>query len=152
MHDASTAQFPVCPACAGNDVERLVSQVALNRRLSPGVGRAAYPTSWDQTNGGDHDTINYWKRRVEHEMNQESRDPGLRVERAQTADQRWDTFNRRNEPNVASTDVRSAKVPGDHDHSHSHPHEHGPEGHGPSHEAPAPVSKASETTPAKSRT
>lgn len=131
---AVNAGLPRCIACDSPQTRRCVSQVAQLRPLSSGVGRAAYPTSWTQTNGGDPETISYWKRRVEREMNEESRDPGLRIERERTAESRWNEFATRT---ISATGNRTTDepipvgpVPGSHaGHEHPHPHPH-PEGGG----------------------
>jgi hypothetical protein len=54
-----------------------------------GFGRAAYPTSWEQTEGGDRETVLYWQRRVESERQQEAANPELVTLRAAAADHRW---------------------------------------------------------------
>ena len=117
-----------CPYCGATETRRRVVAVSILKGASPGVGRAAYPTSWRQTNAGDPETIKYWKRRVEREVHQESQDPGLKVEREITANGQWNDYLTRGlsgretaEALQAAASVADHAHEG-HDHSHSHPH------------------------------
>jgi putative FmdB family regulatory protein len=124
---ASSAPPPRCIACDSPDTRRCVSQVAQLRQLSPGVGRAAYPTSWTQTNAGDPETISYWKRRVEREASQESSDPGLKTERSNAAEKRWNDFVARGEHRGGAEGAgrrETVESGRDHVHGHDHPHPH----------------------------
>lgn len=79
---------PSCD-CGSHAVRRLVSRPALLRQTDVGFGRAAYPTSWEQTEGGDRETVLHWQRRVERERKQEAANPELVALRAAAADHRW---------------------------------------------------------------
>jgi putative FmdB family regulatory protein len=122
---------PHCPHCASAETQRRVSRVAVLKQVSPGVGQAAYPTSWSATNHGDKDTIHYWRQRVEKEKSQESNDPGLKQERLISAERRYEEI-------VETTTSRSpagvgaAPTPApaqDPTHTGAHTHNHGPGGH-----------------------
>lgn len=85
--DAQTA--PPCPMCTGAATERRISQVAFLKPGTAGVGRAAYPTSWEEVRGGDPETVRYWQRRVENDRKEEARDPELVGLRERAALQAW---------------------------------------------------------------
>lgn len=140
MAIAASAPTPVCVECGSPDARRCISQFAQLRPLSPGTGRAAYPTSWTQANAGDPETISYWKRRVEREMSEESRDPGLKVERELTAEKRWNEFVKAGSPLDGIKEAPGQEVVASgprHDHGHDHPHPHAHD-HGPSANASSP--------------
>ena len=42
-----------CPVCGGEQARRLMSTFTVGGRVDPGPGRTAWPTSWNDTNGGD---------------------------------------------------------------------------------------------------
>jgi len=67
---------PDCTAC-GASMTRLISLVALGNRVNPGPGRRAWPSTWRSVNGGDPDTLRYWRHRIEREMKEEERNPEL---------------------------------------------------------------------------
>ena len=138
---------PPCAQCGSAATRRVVSRVAVLKPASPGVGRAAYPTSWEQTNGGDPETISYWQRRVERERSQESRDSGLTQERSIAAERQWDSFVARHTPDgvvrTPDTDSGASESAGGHghDHGHAHGHDHG-HGHAHPHESTTPDTAA----------
>lgn len=78
-----------CSECASGTATRVISSVAFIRPGTAGIGRSGYPTSWEQTNGGDSRTIRYWQRRVEREQAEEARHPELVGLREQAAAGRW---------------------------------------------------------------
>src|SRR5438270_12895292 len=67
-----------CPVCGGEQARRLMSTFAVGGRVDPGPGRAAWPTSWNDTNGGDPETLRYWRKRIEREALLEEKYPELR--------------------------------------------------------------------------
>lgn len=78
-----------CPECSSKDVVRLISRVAFHGGGNIGIGRAAYPTAWDQTNGGDAKTVKYWQSRVEREQREEAKHPELVSLRHDQAMSKW---------------------------------------------------------------
>jgi putative FmdB family regulatory protein len=68
---------PPCPACGGVPRRRPASRVALlgRARLPPGRDRA--PRSWEQTNGGDQETILHWQHALEQRQKIEEKYPEL---------------------------------------------------------------------------
>lgn len=56
---------PACPACGGVPRRRPASRVALIGRATLPPGRDQAPRSWEQTNGGDRETILHWQRALE---------------------------------------------------------------------------------------
>lgn len=99
-----------CSACGSGETRRLISSFAVGGKADPGPGRAAWPTSWGDTNGGDPDTLRYWRKRIEREAKLEEkypelRDPSLKTGKGET-------------PEIAPT-------PSEHGHHHhDHPHSH----------------------------
>ncbi len=78
-----------CSACGSEQTRRLISSFAIGGKADPGPGRAAWPTSWDDTNGADRDTLRYWRHRIEREAQLEEkypelRDPSLQADRGET--------------------------------------------------------------------
>ena len=69
---------PPCQICGSEQTRRLMSSFSVGGRVDPGPGRAAWPTSWDDTNGGDPETLRYWRKRIEREAKLEERYPELR--------------------------------------------------------------------------
>jgi putative FmdB family regulatory protein len=67
-----------CSICGSVRTQRVVSTFAIGGRVNPGPGRAAWPTSWNDTNGGDPETLNYWRHRIEREARLEEKYPELR--------------------------------------------------------------------------
>lgn len=68
----------ICSTCGSGQTQRLMSSFAIGGRADPGPGRAAWPTSWNDTNGGDAETLRYWRKRIEHEARLEEKYPELR--------------------------------------------------------------------------
>ena len=67
---------PACPRCGGQPTRR-VSAAWLGGRASPGPGPEHAPKSWEETNGGDPDTIRYWQRTLERRAKLEEKYPEL---------------------------------------------------------------------------
>lgn len=87
-NDESDSQTK-CPSCSNSQVVRLISQIALLNGGNVGIGRAAYPTAWDQTGGGNGETIKYWQSRVEREQKEEAKHPELVGIRHGLAESKW---------------------------------------------------------------
>lgn len=68
----------VCSSCGSEETQRVMSSFAVGNRVDPGPGRAAWPSSWGDTNGGDPDTLRYWRKRIEREAKLEEKYPELR--------------------------------------------------------------------------
>lgn len=111
-----SASTPSRCDCGSLSVRRLVSRPGVVRRLDVGLGRAAYPTSWEETGGGDRETVLHWQKRVEQERKQEAKSPELVALRAATADKRWQQAH----PGAHV----GAGVGSTHHHGHSHPARH----------------------------
>ena len=115
-----------CPQCAGSQTRRLISGIALLTGGAVGSGRAAYPTSWQDTGGAHPDALKYWRTRVEREQREEAKHPELAGLRQATAERRWAAT----QPPAATTAVptaesaRATTPAGSHKHPHSHPHPH----------------------------
>ena len=75
------APAPGCPSCGGAPARR-PSAAALAGRASPGPGPADAPRTWEQTSGGDRETITHWQRTLERRAKLEERHPELAVPRA----------------------------------------------------------------------
>ncbi|HEX6554213.1 MAG TPA: zinc ribbon domain-containing protein [Ktedonobacteraceae bacterium] len=73
-----------CSACGCDQTRRLISSFAIGGKADPGPGRAAWPTSWSDTNGGDPETLRYWRKRIEREARLEEKYPELRDRSPQT--------------------------------------------------------------------
>ena len=97
-----------CPACGGEQARRLMSTFTLGGKVDPGPGRTAWPTSWNDTNGGDPETLRYWRNRIEREAKLEEKYPELR------------------DPSLKSDkkEETTSTVPEHHSHSHHHHHSH----------------------------
>src|SRR6266566_433285 len=67
-----------CPVCGGEQARRVMSTFTVGGRVDPGPGRTAWPTSWNDTNGGDPETLRYWRKRIEQEAKLEEKYPELR--------------------------------------------------------------------------
>ncbi len=67
-----------CSACGSEQTQRLISSFAIGGRADPGPGRAAWPTTWNDTNGADPETLRYWRHRIEREARLEEKYPELR--------------------------------------------------------------------------
>src|SRR2546430_10435450 len=102
-----------CPVCGGKQARRLMSTFTVGGRVDPGPGRAAWPTSWNDTNGGDPETLRYWRKRIEREARLEEKYPELRDRSAQ-----------------ADGGEEATHAISEHSHSHSHSeHHHHHHGH-----------------------
>src|SRR5947209_12300870 len=98
-----------CAACGSAQTRRLMSSFAVGGRADPGPGRAAWPTSWADTNGGDPETLHYWRKRIEREAKLEEKYPELRDRSAQ-----------------AGGGEEATPAVSEHSHGHSHgEHHHG---------------------------
>jgi putative FmdB family regulatory protein len=99
-----------CSACGGEQTQRLISYFAIGGRADPGPGRAAWPTSWDDTNGADPETLRYWRKRIEREAKLEEKYPELR------------------DPSLHDSSSEAIPAVAEHDHGehhhHHHPHSH----------------------------
>ncbi|HVB24583.1 MAG TPA: zinc ribbon domain-containing protein [Ktedonobacteraceae bacterium] len=101
-----------CSACGSGETRRLMSSFAVGNKVDPGPGRTAWPTSWNDTNGGDPDTLRYWRKRIEREARLEEkypelRDPSLKSGKGETQE-------------AASATAEHSHHGHDHDHPHSH--------------------------------
>jgi len=109
QHFADAGEREACPGCGSGETRRLMSTFAVSGRANPGPGRAAWPTSWNDTNGGDPETLHYWRRRIEREARLEERYPELR-----------DPALRHGAGTAIDPPVKDSP----HHHAHTHPHEH----------------------------
>ena len=66
-----------CPACGGVPRRRPTSRVALIGRATLPPGRDQAPRSWEQTNGGDRETILHWQRTLQQRQKIEEKYPEL---------------------------------------------------------------------------
>jgi putative FmdB family regulatory protein len=117
-----------CPQCVGSQTRRLISRIALLTGGSVGLGRAAYPTSWQDTGGANPDALKYWRKRVEREQREETKHPELAGLRQATAERRWAATQPPAPPASTNATPKTASAPGPaaaaHKHPHSHPHPH----------------------------
>jgi putative FmdB family regulatory protein len=67
---------PACPACGGQPTRR-PSAAALSGRVNPGPGPEQAPRTWEQTRGGDRETILHWQRTLERRAKLGERYPEL---------------------------------------------------------------------------
>jgi putative FmdB family regulatory protein len=123
-HYAEGAEPQSCPGCSGRQTRRLVSLFAVGGRVNPGPGRAAWPTSWEDTNGGDPETLRYWRRRIEREARLEEQYPEL-------ADPSLRHGAGTGTLAAAEHGHDQGQGPGGHGHTHHHDHGHGPAAHDP---------------------
>jgi putative FmdB family regulatory protein len=101
-----------CFSCGSEQTQRLISSFAIGGRADPGPGRAAWPTTWNDTNGADPETLRYWRHRIEREAQLEEKYPELRD---------------REHPQGASLQAGVASSPpavAEHSHSHDEHHHH----------------------------
>src|SRR5947209_18260328 len=98
-----------CPACGGEQARRLMSTFSVGGRVDPGPGRAAWPTSWDDTNGGDPETLGYWRKRIEREAQLEEKYPELRDRSLQSGGEE-----------ATPTTTEHSHSQGQHHHHHHH--------------------------------
>lgn len=105
---------PACPACGGAGGRRVPSVAALLGQARVPPGRESAPRSWEQTNHGDRDTIQHWRRNLEQRAKLEEKYPELAGDtRAVLA----------HEGRYAATPLRAGEpLP----YSHAHPHSHAP--------------------------
>ena len=101
-----------CVACGSEQTRRLMSSFAIGGRANPGPGRAAWPTSWDDTNGGDPETLSYWRKRIEREAKLEEKYPELRDP------------SLKNGSGTNNASSETSQTGAEHGHSHHHGHEH----------------------------
>src|SRR5579884_3760691 len=107
-----------CSHCGSQQTRRIFSGLAIVSQVNPGPGRAAWPTSWDDTNGGDPETLRYWRKRIEKEARLEEKYPELR-------DPSLLKGNSEVESQVASAEAaHSHEGHHHHHHGHEHPHPH----------------------------
>lgn len=102
-----------CPQC-GAAVRRLPGMASLAGRADAGVGRAAWPRSWADTHGGDPEVIRSWGRRIEREIREEEKNPGLAQARQANAIR---SYEQRHGPGPAATGAPP--------HGSGHAHQHG---------------------------
>jgi putative FmdB family regulatory protein len=115
---ADATPHELCPECGADQTQRLMSSFAVSGHVDPGPGRAAWPTSWEDTRGGDPETLRYWRRRIERESRLEEKypelsDPALRNGSGTSADT--------SQPGAQ----QHAGHHHHHEHAHPHSHEHG---------------------------
>lgn len=77
LAEAADSPAPPCPACGGAPRRMLPSRVALLGRATPPPARGRAPTSWEQTNGGDRETILHWQHTLEQRQKLEDKYPEL---------------------------------------------------------------------------
>lgn len=95
-----------CSACGSEQTRRLISSFAIGGRADPGPGRAAWPATWNDTNGADPEALRYWRHRIEREARLEERYPELR------------------DRSVQAGGDEAAAVVAEHSHSHGEHHHH----------------------------
>jgi putative FmdB family regulatory protein len=78
LRSAKASDLVACAACGSDQTQRLISSFAIGGKVDPGPGRAAWPTAWNDTNGGDPETLRYWRHRIEREAQLEEKYPELR--------------------------------------------------------------------------
>ena len=101
----------VCSACGSKQIQRLISSFTIGGRVDPGPGRAAWPTSWNDTNAGDPETLHYWRHRIEQEARLEEKYPELR-----------DPSLLKGKSEATPTAAEHSHSHGDHHHHHHHSH------------------------------
>ncbi len=120
----ATGQEP-CSACGSEHTRRLISSFAIGGRVDPGQGRAAWPTTWEDTNGADPETLHYWRHRIEREARLEEKypelaDPSLRAGKGKVPF--W---------GAGAPEETFPQPPAEHSHGghhhHHHQHQHSPE-------------------------
>src|SRR5579884_2936951 len=106
-----------CSHCGSQQTHRIFSALSIVGKADPGPGRRAWPTSWDDTNGGDPETLRYWRKRIEREARLEEKYPELR------------------DPSLLNGSGTGTLGSSEHSHSHEGHHHH----HGEHHHHHAPV-------------
>jgi putative FmdB family regulatory protein len=106
LHPRTAVGQTQCSACGSQQTQRLISSFAIGGRADPGPGRAAWPIAWNDTNGGDPETLRYWRHRIEREARLEEKYPELRDRSRQ------------------SDEGETASEAAAHSHSHSEHHHH----------------------------
>jgi putative FmdB family regulatory protein len=106
---------PACPACGGVPRRRLPSSVALLGRATLPPGRDKAPRSWEETNGGDRETVLHWQRTLEQRQKIEEKHPEL------AGDSRPVLAH---EGPYAAEPLRAGQT---HPHPHAHLHPHPPD-------------------------
>jgi putative FmdB family regulatory protein len=115
-----------CPSCGSTETRRLFSTFTVAGRVDLGPGRAAWPTAWNDTNGGDPETLRYWRQRIEREARLEENYPELR-----------DPARYGGAPAAADSPAGEHAHGHEHGHHHhAHPHEHAPQPPGPAAASP----------------
>ncbi len=104
LRSTAAAGQTQCSACGSEQTQRLISSFAIGGRADPGPGRAAWPTAWNDTNGGDPETLRYWRKRIEREARLEEKYPDLR------------------DRSLQAGGGETAPEAAGHDHNHSHNH------------------------------
>jgi len=131
--EESSRRGPIyCAHCGSGQTQRLISSFAIGGRADPGPGRAAWPTSWNDTNGADPETLRYWRRRIEREARLEEKYPELRdpspSRTAMSAGEGSSSLNKRSPPpsdGQRQPPARNAPHEGGTEHSHDeHQHHH----------------------------
>src|SRR6266536_931024 len=84
LNASRTADQEPCMHCGSEQTKRLYSSFAIGGKVDPGPGRAAWPTAWNDTNGGDPETLRYWRHRIEREARLEEKYPELRDQSLQS--------------------------------------------------------------------
>jgi len=107
MRMTDAAMQAGCTRCGSEQTSRVPSAFAIGGRADPGPGRAAWPVTWNDTNGADPETLRYWRHRIEREARLEEKypelaDPALR----------------------GGQNEAPAQTGHDHAHGHHHHHEH----------------------------
>jgi putative FmdB family regulatory protein len=78
QHYSQAHEQEPCSHCGSQQTRRIFSALSIVGQVDPGPGRRAWPTSWDDTNGGDPETLRYWRKRIEREARLEEKYPELR--------------------------------------------------------------------------
>lgn len=71
------APIPACPECGAQPRRLPPTRVALGRRAQPPPGPQRAPRSWEETRGGDRETILHWQRTLERRRKIEEKYPEL---------------------------------------------------------------------------
>lgn len=100
-----------CLRCGGS-VRRLIGQVSLAGRTDVGVGRAAWPSSWADTHGGNSELLRTWRQRIDRETREEVRNPELTQLRQENAIRQYE---QEHGPGSGRADARQQTA-----HAHQH--------------------------------